>query len=62
MRLGDTHVPIPHTIVKTQAADGTMPGTAWESRWLPEQRKQQPEGVQIELVSTSDQRAGEPAF
>ena len=36
MRLGDTPVPIPNTMVKPQAADGTMLGTAWESRWLPD--------------------------
>ena len=36
MRLGETPVPIPNTMVKTQAADGTMLETAWESRWLPE--------------------------
>ncbi len=35
MRFGETPVPIPNTMVKTGAADGTMPGTAWESRWLP---------------------------
>ena len=35
MRLGDTPVPIPNTMVKTQAADGTMLETVWESRWLP---------------------------
>ena len=39
MRLGDTPVPIPNTMVKTQAADGTMLETAWESRWLPESEK-----------------------
>ncbi len=39
MRLGDTPVPIPNTMVKTQAADGTMLETAWESRWLPDSRK-----------------------
>ena len=32
MRLWDTPVPIPNTMVKTQAADGTMLETAWESR------------------------------
>ena len=32
MRLGDTPVPIPNTMVKTQAADGTMLETVWESR------------------------------
>ena len=36
MRLGDTPVPIPNTMVKTWAADGTMLETAWESRWLPD--------------------------
>ena len=36
MRLGDTPVLIPNTMVKTLAADGTMLETAWESRWLPE--------------------------
>ena len=36
MRLGDTPVPIPNTMVKTQTADGTMLETAWESRWLPD--------------------------
>ncbi len=36
MRLEDTPVPIPNTMVKIQAADGTMLETTWESRWLPE--------------------------
>ena len=35
MRLGDTPVPIPNTMVKTRAADGTALETVWESRWLP---------------------------
>ena len=35
MRLGDTHVPIPNTTVKTQAVDGTWWAAAWESRWSP---------------------------
>ena len=39
MRLGETPVPIPNTMVKTRAADDTMLGTAWESRRLPEQKK-----------------------
>ena len=39
MRLGDTPVPIPNTMVKTQAADGTMLETIWESRWLPDYLK-----------------------
>ncbi len=40
MRLGETPVPIPNTMVKTQEADGTMLETAWESRWLPDHRKE----------------------
>ena len=39
MRLGVTPVPIPNTMVKTQAADGTALETMWESRWLPDQKK-----------------------
>ena len=35
MRLWETPVLIPNTMVKTQAADGTMLETAWESRWVP---------------------------
>ena len=35
----ETPVPIPNTTVKTQAADGTMLETAWESRWLPDYKK-----------------------
>ena len=40
MRLGETPVPIPNTMVKTQEADGTMLETAWESRWLPDYKKE----------------------
>ena len=36
MRLGDTPVPIPNTMVKTRTADGTILETVWESRWLPD--------------------------
>ena len=39
MRLGVTPVPLPNTMVKTQAADDTMLETAWESRWLPDHLK-----------------------
>ena len=39
MRLGVTPVPIPNTMVKTQAADDTALETMWESRWLPESQK-----------------------
>ena len=40
MRLRETPVPIPNTMVKPQAADGTMLETAWENRWLPELLKE----------------------
>ena len=40
MRLGETPVPIPNTTVKTQAADGTILETIWESRRLPDYRKE----------------------
>ena len=36
MRLGETPVHIPNTMVKTQAADDTILETIWESRWLPD--------------------------
>ena len=39
MRLGETPVPIPNTMVKTQAADGTSLETVWESRWPPNLKK-----------------------
>ena len=39
MRLGVTPVPIPNTMVKTQAADGTSLETVWESRWPPNLKK-----------------------
>ena len=38
MRAGDTPVPIPNTMVKTRAADGTILETVWESRWMPDLR------------------------
>ena len=37
--MGVTPVPIPNTMVKTQAADGTILETVWESRWLPDSKK-----------------------
>ena len=40
MRSGGTPVPIPNTKVKTWAADGTALETMWESRWLPELKKE----------------------
>ena len=35
MRLGETPVLIPNTMVKPWTADGTALETKWESRWLP---------------------------
>ena len=53
MRLGETPVHIPNTMVKTQAAHGTMLETAWESRWLPDLKK----GLQLSwLERTPDKR------
>ena len=40
MRLGETPVPIPNTMVKTEAADNTILVTVWESRWLPDLLKE----------------------
>ena len=40
MRFGVTPVPIPNTMVKTEAADGTALETVWESRWLPDLQKE----------------------
>ena len=37
--MGATPVPIPNTMVKTQAADDTALETVWESRWPPDQKK-----------------------
>ena len=39
MRPGDTPVPIPNTKVKAWPADGTALETVWESRWPPNQKK-----------------------
>ena len=45
MRLGETPVPIPNTMVKPQAAEGTALVTVWESRWLPNLKKEKSEGL-----------------
>ena len=36
MRLGDTPVHIPNTMVKPKAAEDTMLETVWKNRWLPD--------------------------
>ena len=41
--MGATPVPIPNTMVKTQAADGTALVTVWESRWLPNLKEKKAE-------------------
>ena len=40
MRSGETPVPIPNTMVKTWAADGTALETVWESRRPPKLKKE----------------------
>ena len=45
MRLGETPVPIPNTMVKPQTADGTALETVWESRRLPEPQKKKKDVV-----------------
>ena len=35
-----TPVPIPNTMVKARAADGTTLVTVWESRWPPDSKKE----------------------
>ena len=47
MRLGETPVHIPNTMVKTFAADSTMLETAWEGRWLPDLLRVNPKGYNI---------------
>ena len=39
MRIGETPVPIPNTTVKTYPAEDTAWATVWESRWLPNLKK-----------------------
>ena len=48
--MGATPVPIPNTMVKAQAADGTALATVWESRWPPNKKRG--------AVFTSDQGPG----
>ena len=53
MRLGETPVHIPNTMVKTKAADGTMLETAWESRWLPDLLKEEAKALEIKRAYSS---------
>ena len=54
MRLWETPVPIPNTMVKTQAADGTALETVWESRWQPDQKRNFTSDQSFEDIQSSD--------
>ena len=58
MRLWETPVPIPNTTVKTQAADGTALETMWESRWLPDKKKEKLKGFEINRIETITESNG----
>ena len=45
MRLGETPVPIPNTMVKTREAESTALVTVWEGRWLPDFKEQKSKGL-----------------
>ena len=49
MRLMETPVPIPNTMVKRMSADDTWLETTWESRWLPDFKKQRTLEATIEI-------------
>ena len=50
MRLRVTPVPIPNTMVKTQAADGTSLETVRESRWPPGYKNEEHEADPLQNV------------
>ena len=54
MRLWETPVPIPTTMVKTQAADGTALETVWESRWPPDQKRNFTSDQSFEEIQSSN--------
>ena len=54
MRLWETPVPIPNTMVKTQAADGTALETVWESRWPPDQKRNFTSDQSFENIQSSN--------
>ena len=58
--MGDTPVPIPNTMVKTQAADGTALETVWESRWLPDFKKKTAFGCKTESFYIEQTDPGRP--
>ena len=55
MRLRETPVLIPNTMVKPQAADGTALVTVWESRWPPKLKKNEDDS-QRRLQNTKFER------
>ena len=52
--MGETPVPIPNTMVKTQAADGTALETVWESRWLPNPKRKKAKAFHIDTDMKED--------
>ena len=54
MRLWETPVPIPNTMVKTQAADGTALETVWESGWPPDQKRNFTSDQSFEDIQSSN--------
>ena len=56
MRLGDTPVPIPNTMVKTLAAEDTALVTVWESRWLPDYKKEKRNRRDIQIDTGKDEQ------
>ena len=51
MRIGETPVPIPNTMVKPYPAEDTAGATLWESRWLPNFLKTTAKAVQIKSLN-----------
>ena len=52
--LAATCFPIPNTMVKTQAADGTALETVWESRWPPDQKRNFTSDQSFEDIQSSN--------
>ena len=53
MRIGETPVPIPNTMVKTYTADGTALETVWESRWPPVLKNKKLNSLVSDLITKS---------
>ena len=50
MRIRETPVPIPNTMVKTYPAEDTARATLWESRWLPNFKKLNNDKIQERIL------------